>query len=67
MAILKRILLTSCGHPGYLQDVLNDYILGKLDAIRKQPIPTLFAKPEQGPASVEMVSRLILILKSYLK
>ena len=38
------------------QDVLNDYVLGKLEKLRRQQHPkTLFEKPPEGPASLEMV------------
>lgn len=40
-----------------LQDILNDYVLKKLEHLRKQPgAKTLFEKPEEGPASVEMAA-----------
>ena len=38
-----------------LEDLLNDYILPRLEGIRKQQPPkVLFARPETGPSSVEM-------------
>ena len=40
-----------------LQDVLNDYVLGKLASLRKMKPHelTFFDKPDTGPASMEMV------------
>lgn len=38
-----------------LEDVLNDFVLEKLEVIRRHPTKTLFLKPDEGPASVEMV------------
>ena len=40
------------------QDVLNDFVLEKLEVIRRHPTKTLFLKPDEGPASIEMVTRL---------
>ena len=38
-----------------LQDVLNEILLPRLQSIRKQqPSKVLFARPENGPSSVEM-------------
>ena len=38
-----------------LEDVLNEYLLPRLQSIRKQQPPkVLFARPENGPSSVEM-------------
>ena len=46
-----------------LKDLLNDYVLGKLEVMRKQlPPKTLFQKPEPGPNSVEMVAWLHVFL-----
>ena len=43
--------------PCTLQDILNDYVLTRLEAFRRQPPPkALFEKPEAGPSSVEMES-----------
>ena len=52
----KKMYLGSCKQLA-LKDLLNDYVLGKLEVMRKQPPPkTLFQKPEPGPSSVEMVA-----------
>lgn len=55
MCIMCGYLLIRFISPTW-QDLLNEHILSKLDTIRKQRTKILFEVPEQGPASVEMVS-----------
>ena len=41
-----------------MQDILNTYLLNRLDHVRKDKDHILFEKPDAGPASVEMAPRL---------